>query len=162
MNKKNVLSHLSPEGKVRMVDVGGKPVVARFARAQGLVKMGAETLKLVASGSGPKGEVFNAARLAAIAAAKKTAELIPLCHFLPLSVVEVDLRLDFELSAVEIETRVRAESRTGVEMEALTAVAAAALTVYDMLNAVDKGMEIASIRLFEKKKGRPRRQKGLR
>lgn len=137
-----------------MVDVGTKKVVVRRARAAGLVRMSRETLELVASGKGPKGEVFNAARLAAISAAKKTSELIPLCHPLPLSLVAVDIRADRSRSSLRIETEVRAEARTGVEMEALTAAAVAALTVYDMLKAVDKKMEITAIRLLEKTKGR--------
>lgn len=140
-----------------MVDVGAKKVVARRARAEGLVRVGRKTFKLVEAGAGPKGEIFNTARLAAIAAAKRTSELIPLCHPLPLSLVEVDIRPEPKKSAVRITVEARAEARTGVEMEALTAVAAAALTVYDMLKAVDKGMEIISIRLLEKRKGRPDR-----
>ncbi len=142
-----------------MVDVGTKKIVARRARAEGLVRIGRETLKLVEAGAGPKGEIFNTARLAAISAAKRTSDLIPLCHPLPLSLVEVDIRPDPKRSAVRITAEARAEARTGVEMEALTAVAAAALTVYDMLKAVDGGMEIISIRLLEKRKSRPARSR---
>ena len=147
-----VLSHLDETGKARMVDVGDKPVTTREARARGAIAMSATALRLIRKGALAKGDPLQTARLAGIMAAKKTAELIPLCHPLPLTHVSV------ELTAIRrgyrIEARVRTASQTGVEMEALTAVAVAALTMYDMAKAVDKEMVIGEIYLVEKKGGR--------
>ena len=147
-----VLSHLDERGKARMVDVGDKPITTREALARGEIAMSATALRLIRQGALAKGDPLQAARLAGIMAAKKTAELIPLCHPLPLTHVSVELtdtRRGFR-----IEARVRTASRTGVEMEALTAVAVAALTIYDMAKAVDKEMVIGDICLIEKKGGR--------
>jgi cyclic pyranopterin monophosphate synthase len=147
-----VLSHLDEKGKARMVDVGDKPVTAREALARGEITMTATALRLIRQGALAKGDPLQAARLAGIMAAKKTAELIPLCHPLPLTHVSVDLT-DLP-RGFRIEARVRTSSQTGVEMEALTAVAIAALTIYDMVKAVDKDMVIGDICLVEKKGGR--------
>jgi cyclic pyranopterin phosphate synthase len=146
------LSHLDAKGKARMVDVGDKPVTAREALARGEIAMSATALRLIRKGELAKGDPLQAARLAGIMAAKKTAELIPLCHPLPLTHVSVELT---EIrGGYRIEARVRTSSQTGVEMEALTAVAVAALTIYDMAKAVDKEMVIGDICLIEKKGGR--------
>jgi cyclic pyranopterin monophosphate synthase len=146
------LSHLDAKGKARMVDVGDKPVTAREALARGEITMSATALRLIRKGALAKGDPLQVARLAGIMAAKKTAELIPLCHPLPLTHVRVELTPIRR--GYRIEARVRTTSQTGVEMEALTAVAVAALTIYDMAKAVDKGMVIADICLIEKKGGR--------
>jgi cyclic pyranopterin phosphate synthase len=137
-----------------MVDVSAKAVTAREAVACGEVAMRPATLALVAAGTMPKGDVLAVAKLAGIMAAKRTADLIPLCHPLPLSHVDVTLVPDPERSRVVIQSRVRVEARTGVEMEALTAVAVAGLTLYDMCKAVDREMAIGAIRLLEKRGGR--------
>ncbi len=147
------LTHFDAQGASRMVDVGDKEVTVRRARASGRVRMRAETLRLVVEGRTSKGDVFEVARLAGILAAKRTAELIPLCHSLPLDSVSVSFRSEGP-DVVRIEAEARATARTGVEMEALTAVAVAALTVYDMCKAVDRGMVIEGIRLEEKSGGR--------
>lgn len=136
----------------RMVDVSGKPSTRRMARAQGEVAARPQTIKRIAECSLPKGDVLAAARLAGIAAAKRTHELIPLCHPLPLDYVDVDIQL--ESSRVLIEAEVKARGPTGVEMEALTSVAVAALTVYDMCKGVEAGIVIRDIRLLEKRGGR--------
>ena len=146
------LSHLDTKGKARMVDVGDKPVTSREALARGEVTMSATVLRLIRKGELAKGDPLQAARLAGIMAAKKTAELIPLCHPLPLTHVSVELTPIRR--GYRIEARVRTASQTGVEMEALTAVAVAALTIYDMAKAVDKEMVIGDICLIEKKGGR--------
>jgi cyclic pyranopterin phosphate synthase len=146
------LSHLDAQGKARMVDVGDKPVTAREALARGEITMSATALRLIRTGALAKGDPLQVARLAGIMAAKKTAELIPLCHPLPLTHVRVELTPIRR--GYRIEARVRTTSQTGVEMEALTAVAVAALTIYDMAKAVDKGMVIGDICLIEKKGGR--------
>jgi cyclic pyranopterin phosphate synthase len=146
------LSHVDAAGKVRMVDVGDKSVTRREAVARGTITIVPEALQLIRSGKIAKGDPLQAARLAGIMAAKRTADLIPLCHSLPLSHVEVDLRA--RRDGYEIEACVRTTAQTGVEMEALTAVAAAALTVYDMVKAVDKTMVIGEIRLITKTGGR--------
>jgi len=146
------LSHLDAKGKARMVDVGDKPVTAREALARGEITMSATALRLIRKGALAKGDPLQAARLAGIMAAKKTAELIPLCHPLPLTHISVDLTPIRR--GYRIEARVRTASQTGVEMEALTAVAVAALTIYDMAKAVDKAMVIGDICLIEKKGGR--------
>jgi cyclic pyranopterin phosphate synthase len=147
------LTHLDDQGAARMVDVGEKPATRRRARARGRVTMSRHALELVRQG-GPKGDVLQVARLAGIQGAKRTGELIPLCHPLGLDVVRVDLRLQDEPPAVLIEAEAALTARTGVEMEALTAVAVAALTVYDMVKAVDKGMTIEGVELIEKEGGR--------
>jgi cyclic pyranopterin phosphate synthase len=144
----NELSHVSEAGEVRMVDVGGKPVSKRRARARAVVRMAPETAARLADL--PKGDALAAARLAGIMAAKRTAELIPLCHPLPLTHVAVEL--DVGESAVEIEASAETSAQTGVEMEALVAASVAALTVYDMAKGVDSGMEIGEVRLLEKVK----------
>jgi len=146
------LSHLDAKGKARMVDVGDKPVTAREALARGEITMSATALRLIRKGALAKGDPLQAARLAGIMAAKKTAELIPLCHPLPLTHISVELTPIRR--GYRIEARVRTASQTGVEMEALTAVAVAALTIYDMAKAVDKAMVIGDICLIEKKGGR--------
>jgi cyclic pyranopterin phosphate synthase len=146
------LSHVDARGRVRMVDVSEKPVTAREAVARGRVMMSRDALRLVRSGAIRKGDPLQTARLAGIMAAKRTAGLIPLCHPLPLSHVDVELRE--RPDGYEIEARARTTAQTGVEMEALTAVAVAALTVYDMVKAVDKAMVIGEIRLVEKRGGR--------
>ena len=148
------LSHLDEQGRARMVDVGAKPDTQRKAVARGLVTMKPETLKLVAEGGISKGEVLSVARVAGIMAAKNTPHLIPMCHPLLLTHVEVDLRLDSDISAIEITATVRTTGKTGVEMEALTAVSGAALTVYDMCKAVDKAMRIEKVRLVRKTGGK--------
>jgi len=146
------LTHLDTTGRAHMVDVSGKPETAREAVARGRITMQAGTLRLIRSGEVAKGDPLQAARLAGIMAAKRTADLIPLCHPLPLSHVEVTFHQ--VRSGYDIEARVRTTARTGVEMEALTAVAVAALTVYDMVKAVDRAMVIGDIRLVEKRGGR--------
>jgi len=148
------LTHLDDRGEARMVDVGGKGNTFREAVARGKITMRPETLQIVLKGKGPKGEVFGVAKVAGIMAAKKTAGLIPLCHPLLLTAVEVFFAPDEENSSVEIEARVRTIGPTGVEMEALTAVSAAALTIYDMCKAVDREMVIGAIRLSYKTGGR--------
>jgi cyclic pyranopterin phosphate synthase len=148
------LTHFDKRGKAAMVDVGGKPETERLAVARGRVTMKPETLALVKAGALGKGDVLGVARLAGIMAAKRTSELIPLCHPLALSSVTVDLTLDEAASAVEIEAKVTLTGRTGVEMEALTAVSVAALTVYDMCKAVDRSMTISDIRLTLKSGGK--------
>jgi cyclic pyranopterin phosphate synthase len=146
------LSHLDAKGKARMVDVGDKPVTAREALARGEITMSATVLRLIRKGALAKGDPLQVARLAGIMAAKKTAELIPLCHPLPLTHVSVELIETRR--GYRIEARVRTSSQTGVEMEALTAVSVACLTLYDMLKAADKTMTIGGIRLTEKTGGR--------
>jgi len=148
----NRLTHLDETGAARMVDVSAKAETVRQATAKGRVAMLVETLALIESGGAKKGDVLAAARLAGIMAAKRTAELIPLCHPLPLDAVSVELSLSKE--AVEIAATVRSTGRTGVEMEALTAVSVAALTIYDMVKAVDRGMRIEAIRVVEKSGGK--------
>ena len=148
------LSHLDEEGRAHMVDVGHKPDTQRVAVARGEVIMRAETLALIQAGAMKKGDVLTVAQLAGIMGAKRTSELIPLCHPLPLTQVEVDLQLDPALPGLQITATARTMGKTGVEMEALTAVSIAALTVYDMAKAVEKTMRIQNIRLVEKHGGR--------
>jgi cyclic pyranopterin phosphate synthase len=148
------LPHLNDRGEAHMVDVGGKPVTERTATASALVRMSPETARRLAAGTVPKGDVLAVARIAGITAAKRTDELIPLCHRVALTSVEVDLRIDRSRAAVEITSTARALDRTGVEMEALVAASVAALTVYDMLKGIDRGIEIASVVLLEKAGGR--------
>lgn len=149
----NRLTHLDDTGAARMVDVGEKPDSERLAVAAGVVRMQPETLRLIREGALKKGDVLTVARIAGIMAAKRTAELIPLCHPLPLTHVDVELALDEERSEVVIQATARTRGKTGVEMEALTAVTAAALTVYDMAKAVDRAMQISAVRLLEKRGG---------
>ena len=148
------LSHLSGSGEARMVDVSDKAVTERVAIAEGKVIMKPETLAVVRKGDAKKGDVLGVARVAGIMAAKRTHELIPLCHPLPLSQIEVDAAADPKLPGIRITARVKVVSQTGVEMEALTAVSVACLTIYDMVKAVDRGMRIEGIRLVEKSGGR--------
>ena len=146
------LTHLDSQGAARMVDVGGKPETARSATATGRILMSAETLAAVRDGSGPKGDVLAAARLAGIMAAKKTGELIPLCHPLALDAVRVEFT--FEDDAVRATATASLTGKTGVEMEAMTATSIALLTIYDMAKALDKGMVIEEVRLLEKTGGK--------
>jgi cyclic pyranopterin phosphate synthase len=146
------LSHVDTRGRVKMVDVGAKPITAREAVARGSITMSAEALRLIRGGKVAKGDPLQAARLAGIMAAKQTSTLVPLCHPLPLTHVSVELTPGRR--GYTIEARVRTSAQTGVEMEALTAVSVAALTVYDMVKAVDKEMVIGDIRVIEKRGGR--------
>jgi len=148
------LSHIDKKGRPKMVDVGSKPLTERIAVAKGSVYMKKETFNLIKAGKAAKGDVLNVAKLAGIMAAKRTSEIIPLCHPLNITSVDIDFRLDAKKSKVEIESRVKVTGQTGVEMEALTAVSAAALTIYDMCKAVDKGMIISDIMLMEKRGGK--------
>ncbi|MHB0875672.1 MAG: cyclic pyranopterin monophosphate synthase MoaC [Anaerolineae bacterium] len=148
------LSHVDEHGAARMVDVGDKAVTVREAVAAGEVHMRPETLALIQAGGLPKGDVIAVARVAGIMAAKRTPDLIPLCHTLSLTSATVDFSFDEERGAVVIEARVKCTGVTGVEMEALTAVSVAALTIYDMCKAVDRGMRIEAIRLGRKSGGR--------
>jgi len=148
------LSHLDQDGRARMVDVGEKAVTARAASAEGEIRMSAEAFRLVAEQAVAKGDVLTVAQIAGTLAAKRTAELIPLCHPIGLDHVEVETRLDETLPGVRVRGTVRAVGRTGVEMEALTAVAVALLTVYDMVKAADRAMELGAIRLVEKTGGK--------
>lgn len=148
------LSHLDARGRARMVDVGAKPVSERICVARGAVRMAPETLALIQADQLPKGDVLATARLAGIQAAKRTDEWIPLCHSLSLDELHVELTPETEPPRVVIEARAAAHARTGVEMEALVAVAAAGLTLYDMCKAVDRGMSIESIHLVSKRGGK--------
>jgi cyclic pyranopterin phosphate synthase len=147
------LTHLDEQGRAKMVDVGWKPVTDREAVARGSVQMQPDTLKLIVEGQVKKGDVFTIAQLAGIMGAKRTAELIPLCHPLPLNKVDVELEADEANSRVNITATASTSGKTGVEMEALTAVSVAALSVYDMCKAVDRGMQIGSVRLVSKRGG---------
>jgi cyclic pyranopterin phosphate synthase len=148
------LTHLNEKGEARMVDVSDKAVTSRAARAEGFVGMTAGTLALIASGDVKKGDVFGVARVAGIMAAKRTHDLIPLCHPLPITKVTIDFEICRNPVGVRVAGEVKVTSQTGVEMEALTAVSVACLTIYDMLKAADKAMEISGIRLLEKSGGR--------
>lgn len=148
------LTHFDSDGQAHMVDVSDKRVTDRIAVAGGYVKMARETFDIISEGRAKKGDVLGVARLAGIMGAKQTADLIPLCHPLPITKVSVDLTLDPELPGVRIEATVKTTGQTGVEMEALTAVSTAALTVYDMAKAVDKAMEIGGIRVTLKDGGK--------
>jgi cyclic pyranopterin phosphate synthase len=150
--KRNKLSHVDQAGRIRMVDVSGKPATVREAVARGSVSMSAEARAQVRGGRTRKGDPVETARLAGIMAAKQTSSLIPLCHPLPIS--HVDVQIAPSRGGYAIEARVRTTAETGVEMEALTAVAVAALTLYDMVKAVDKGMVLSDIRLIEKRGGK--------
>ena len=144
------LSHIDRQGNARMVDVSDKPETLRVARAEAFVKMSAETLKLIKSGGHKKGDVLTVARIAGIQAAKRCGDLIPMCHPLMLTGIDVDLSLDTANNNVHILTTCRLKGATGVEMEALTAASVAALTIYDMCKAVDRGMTIEGVRLLHK------------
>jgi cyclic pyranopterin phosphate synthase len=148
------LSHLDERGRARMVDIGDKQQTERRAVAGAVVRMAPETLAAILDEAAPKGDVIAAARLAGIMAAKKTHELIPLCHPLPLSFVGVEIEAADEVPGLRITSEVRLTGRTGAEMEALTAASVACLTVYDMCKAIDRGMEIGPVRLLEKSGGR--------
>ncbi|HEV7335737.1 MAG TPA: cyclic pyranopterin monophosphate synthase MoaC [Bosea sp. (in: a-proteobacteria)] len=148
------LSHLDSQGQAHMVDVGDKAETARIAVAEGSVVMQAETLAIVRAGDAKKGDVLGTARLAGIMAAKRAHELIPLCHPLLLTKIAVDLSIDEALPGVRVRAEVRLTGKTGVEMEALTAVSVACLTVYDMVKAVDRGMHIEAIQLVHKSGGK--------
>ena len=147
-------THFDDDGRARMVDVSDKAVTERSATAQASVLMQPETLQLIRTGGVKKGDVLQVGRLAGIMAAKRTSDLIPLCHPLGLDAVEVDLVCDSERNAVDISTPCRVKSRTGVEMEALTAASVAALTVYDMCKSVDRGIRITDLRLTHKAGGK--------
>ncbi|MFQ1700930.1 cyclic pyranopterin monophosphate synthase MoaC [Loktanella agnita] len=148
------LSHFDQDGKAHMVDVSDKPVTARIAVAEGFIRMTAETLALITEGRAEKGDVLGIARIAGIMGAKKTAALIPLCHPLPITKVALDLTADPALPGIRITATVKTGGQTGVEMEALTAVSTATLTVYDMVKAVQKDMEIGGIRVTLKDGGK--------
>ncbi|ANU08072.1 cyclic pyranopterin monophosphate synthase MoaC [Paraurantiacibacter namhicola] len=148
----NRLTHLDESGAARMVDVGGKTANARSATAEGRIAMSTATLQAVRDGSGPKGDVLAAARIAGIMAAKRTGELIPLCHPLALETVSVDFA--FDESAIRVTARAALTGKTGVEMEALVAASVALLTIYDMAKALEKGMVIEQVRLLEKTGGK--------
>ena len=148
------LSHVDAQGHARMVDVAEKPITHREAVAKGVVHLTPEILHLIVSGQMPKGDVLAVARVAGIMAAKKTPELIPLCHPLPITSVAIEFTPDKRHGTISIEATVKVESKTGVEMEALTAVSVAALTIYDMCKAADKGMVISDICLLKKTGGK--------
>lgn len=148
------LTHFDAQGAAHMVDVSSKEVTERMAIARGAVRMAPETLAMITDGRAKKGDVLAVARLAGIMGAKKTADLIPLCHPLPITKVALDLVPDTELPGVRIEATVKTAGQTGVEMEALTAVSVAALTIYDMVKAVDKAMQLTDIRLAFKDGGK--------
>jgi cyclic pyranopterin phosphate synthase len=148
------LSHADSTGKAKMVDVSDKPVTARYDRATGHIRMKPETLAAISRNSLAKGDVLSVARVAGIMAAKRTAELIPLCHALPLSDIQVDLTLDESIPGVRCEATARTNAQTGVEMEAISAVAISLVTIYDMAKAIDKDMSICDICLQEKNGGR--------
>ena len=147
------LTHIAEDGAARMVDVSGKAVSTRFAVAEGCVRMKPETLALIRSGDAKKGDVLGVARIAGIMAAKRTHELIPLCHPLAITGVKLDIALDERLPGIRVTASLRTIGPTGVEMEALTAVSIACLTLYDMVKAVDRGMVIEAVRLLEKSGG---------
>ena len=148
------LTHLDEHGKAKMVDVSGKDTTTRTAMAEAIVRMKPDTLALVLEGTAPKGDVLAAARIAGIMAAKKTSELIPLCHPLPISGVTIACEPDEEGSLIRILASVKVSGQTGVEMEAMTAASVAALTLYDMCKAVEKGISIGPVRLLEKSGGK--------
>lgn len=148
------LTHLDAQGRARMVDVSKKTVTDRRARAEAVVQLSRDAYAAVAAGNAPKGDVLAAARLAGIMAAKRTAELIPLCHQIPLSSVAIDFAPDDAAHSIRIRAEARTAARTGVEMEALVAASAAALTIYDMVKALDRAAEISRVRLLEKSGGK--------
>ena len=146
------LTHLDDSGAAHMVDVGGKPATERLARAGGIIRMSAQALAAIKTGDAPKGDVLGTARIAGIMAAKKTGELIPLCH--PLGLEAVDIAFDYRDDGVAVTATASLTGKTGVEMEAMTAASVALLTIYDMAKALDKGMVIGEIRLLEKRGGK--------
>jgi cyclic pyranopterin phosphate synthase len=148
------LTHLDAAGRAQMVDVGEKPATDRRAVAQAVVRVSVETAQKVLAGDAPKGDVIGVARIAGIQAAKRTAELIPLCHPLPLSFVDVDAQIDADTGQITLTAEARTTGPTGVEMEAMTAASVAALTVYDMVKGIERGAEIAEVVLLEKSGGR--------
>ncbi len=148
------LTHLDPSGRARMVDVGEKPATERRAVAQAIVRVSPATAAVVAQGDAPKGDVLGVARIAGIQAAKRTSELIPLCHPLPLTFVGVEGEIDADAGEITLTAEARTTGSTGVEMEALTAASVAALTVYDMVKGIERGAEIAEVALLEKSGGR--------
>lgn len=150
----NRLTHVDAEGKARMVDVSQKPPTSREAVAKGSILMKAATIRIILEKAMPKGDVIAVARVAGIMAAKKTSELIPMCHSLNLTHVNINIRVDAENNRIDVESAVKCTGQTGVEMEALTAVSASLLTIYDMCKAVDKGMTISDIMLIEKRGGK--------
>jgi cyclic pyranopterin phosphate synthase len=150
----NELTHLGADGRAEMVDVSDKEVSQRLAVARAVVRVTPQTARLVAAGDAPKGDVIGVARIAGIQAAKRTHELIPLCHQLPLSFVGIEASIDVEAGVIELTAQVRTTARTGVEMEALTAASVAALTIYDMVKGVERGAVIERVELLEKSGGR--------
>ncbi|MCW0979235.1 cyclic pyranopterin monophosphate synthase MoaC [Agrobacterium sp. BT-220-3] len=154
MSEAGKLTHIDAAGEAHMVDVGDKAETVRIAIAEGFVRMKPETLTLIRDGNAKKGDVIGTARLAGIMAAKQTANLIPLCHPLMLTKVSVDITEDIALPGLRVEAMVKLSGKTGVEMEALTAVSISCLTIYDMAKAADKAMEIVNIRLLEKSGGK--------
>ena len=153
-NNSPSLSHLNERGEAQMVDVSGKKTTRRKAIAVGKIKMSSATLATIAAGNAPKGDVLGTAKIAGIMAAKQTANLIPLCHPLPIQKIEVDITPDYNLPGYEIKAAVVTKAETGVEMEALTAVSVTALTLYDMAKALEKSLEISEIRLLSKTGGK--------
>ncbi len=147
------LSHVGPDGRARMVDVSAKPPTVRTARAAGAIRMAPETLKAIQDNALQKGDVLGVARIAGVMAAKRTAELVPLCHPLPLDDVQITLTPDPALPGVRVEATAKTTARTGIEMEAIVAVTLALVTVYDMTKAIDRGMTIGEVRLLEKTGG---------
>lgn len=152
--EKKRMTHLDAAGHVHMVDVSEKDVTARIAEAEGVVIMAADTLAMIERGDGKKGDVLSAARIAGIMAAKRTHELIPLCHQLALSQVSIDITPDFDLPGLRLRAYAKLNGKTGVEMEALTAVSVACLTIYDMAKSVDRFMQITDIRMIMKRGGK--------
>lgn len=151
--EKNNLTHIDSTGNAKMVDVGSKPISHRIAKAKGQVRLLPETLEMIKQGLMKKGDVLTVAKIAGIQGAKKTSELIPLCHPLIISQIDLIIELDDTLPGVQIQSSVITDGKTGVEMEALTAVSIAALTIYDMVKAVEKSARIENIRLIEKRGG---------
>lgn len=147
------LSHVDQTGKARMVDVSAKPITERIARARGSITMARETLELIRGNQVAKGDVLGVSRIAGIMAAKRTAELVPLCHQIPLSDVQVEFELDDSLPGIRVQAAAKTAAQTGVEMEAIMAVSVSLITLYDMAKGVDKGMEIGQISLVEKRGG---------
>jgi len=154
MNQNKQLTHIDSNGAVRMVDVSNKSVTTRVAIAQGVIRMSLETFETIIQEKAKKGNVLETARIAGIMAAKKTSELIPLCHPLPLSQVQIDFFPKTTTNSFLIQSMVKTDAKTGVEMEALTSVSVAALTIYDMCKAVEKGMVISDVRLVKKTGGK--------
>jgi cyclic pyranopterin phosphate synthase len=148
------LTHLDDSGRARMVDVSGKPVTERRALAQAIVRVSPQTAATVEAGDAPKGDVLGTARIAGIQGAKRTADLIPLCHPLPLTFVGVEAEIDAQVGTITLTAEARTTGQTGVEMEALTAASIAALTVYDMVKGIERGATIESVQLLEKSGGR--------